>query len=309
MKRASLEPVDDRFERGRAAMLLRWNEVAAADRRANEQQVRAALGGIDLGQNDILRAEPAIRLLPVVPRELAIVPVRAGDRVVPLAALAGARIAERTPVVQHDEGRPSRRLLFAGRRSPVLEARGTERIRVAGQARELADAFAQMRLAIALAVILLYLTVAAFYESLALPLAVLAALPFAGAGAIVALLVTGQSLNVMSLIGLVFLAGVVVNHTVVLIDRAEQLRREGVPTIDAVRRAAADRYRPVMMTTMTAIMGMLPLAILGGPGVELRRAVAVAVTGGLITATIGTLVVVPLLLRRVRRDNDTQSNA
>ncbi len=310
MQSAGLEPVEARVTRGRAALLLRWNETIATDRRGNEQQVRAALGGIDLGQNDIARAEPAIRLLPIVPRELGVVPVRVvdrtgdrvEDRVVPLAALAGARIAERTPLVQHDEGRPSRRLLFAGSRLPLLEARGTERIRVAGQARELADAFGQMRLAIVLAVILLYLTVAAFYESLVLPFAVLAALPFAAGGAIVALLVTGQSLNVMSLIGLVFLAGVVVNHTVVLIDRAEQLRRDGVPALDAVRRAAADRYRPVMMTTMTAILGMLPLAILGGPGVELRRAVAVAITGGLITATIGTLVVVPLLLRVVRRE-------
>jgi hydrophobic/amphiphilic exporter-1 (mainly G- bacteria), HAE1 family len=301
MKRAGLEPLDARVVRGRAAMLLHWNETVAADRRGNEQQVRAALGGADVGQNDIARAEPAIRVLPTTPPELGVVPVRTGERVVPLAALAGARLAERTPVIQHDEGRPSRRLLFAGSRPPALEARGTERIRVAGQARELADAFGQMGLAIVLAVILLYLTVAAFYESLALPLAVLAALPFAGAGAIVALLATGQSLNVMSLIGLVFLAGVVVNHTVVLIDRAEQLRREGVPAIDAVRRAAADRYRPVMMTTLTAILGMLPLAILGGPGVELRRAVAVAITGGLITATIGTLIVVPLLLLVVRR--------
>jgi multidrug efflux pump subunit AcrB len=130
-----------------------------------------------------------------------------------------------------------------------------------------------------------------------LPLLVMSALPFAGAGALLALLATGQSLNVMSLIGLVFLGGVVVNHTVVLIDRAEQLRKTGVAAAEAIRRAAADRYRPVIMTTVTALLGMLPLAILGGPGVELRRAVAVAVTGGLITATIGTLFVIPLLYR------------
>jgi HAE1 family hydrophobic/amphiphilic exporter-1 len=123
----------------------------------------------------------------------------------------------------------------------------------------------------------------------------MAALPFAAAGALVALLVTGQSLNVMSLIGLVFLGGVVVNHTVVLLDRAEQLRRTGIDAAEAMRAAAADRYRPVIMTTVTAILGMLPLAILGGPGVELRRAVAIAVTGGLVTATIGTLLIIPLL--------------
>ena len=299
MKKAGFVRVDDDLTRGRAAMLLRWNEtLIGADRRAVERQVRAALGTADLGQTEIARAEPAILLQPTTPSELSIVPIRSGDRVVPLSALSGARIAERTPVAFRDQGRPAQRLVFEGDDAmPRLSQQGTERIRVAGHARELADAFAQMRIAFLLAAILLYLTVAAFYESFVLPLLVMSALPFAGAGAVLALLATGQSLNVMSLIGLVFLGGVVVNHTVVLIDRAEQLRKAGVSAIVAIRRAAADRYRPVIMTTVTALLGMLPLAILGGPGVELRRAVAVAVTGGLITATLGTLFVVPLLYR------------
>lgn len=303
MKKAGFARVDDDLTRGRAAMLLRWNEtLIGADRRAVERQVRAALGTIDVGQTDIARAEPAILLQPATPHELSLVPVRSGDRVVPLSALSGARLAERTPVAVRDQGRPAHRLVFEGSGAmPVLAQQGSERIRVAGHARELADAFAQMRVAFILAAILLYLTVAAFYESLILPLLVMSALPFAGAGALVALVATGQSLNVMSLIGLVFLGGVVVNHTVVLIDRAEQLRKTGVPAVVAIRRAAADRYRPVIMTTVTALLGMLPLAILGGPGVELRRAVAVAVTGGLITATLGTLFVVPLLYRFLDR--------
>ncbi len=303
MKKAGFARVDDDLTRGRAAMLLRWNEtLMGPDRRAVERQVRAALGTVDIGQTEIARAEPAILLQPTTPHELSLVPVRSGDHVVPLSALSGARLAQRTPVAVRDQGRPAHRLVFEGNAAmPVLAQQGTERIRVAGHARELADAFAQMRVAFILAAILLYLTVAAFYESLVLPLLVMSALPFAGAGALVALVATGQSLNVMSLIGLVFLGGVVVNHTVVLIDRAEQLRKTGVPAIAAIRQAAADRYRPVIMTTVTALLGMLPLAILGGPGVELRRAVAVAVTGGLITATLGTLFVVPLLYRFLDR--------
>ena len=292
MQRARFTRVD--AEPPRAATLLRWND--ANDHGAIERQVRAALATTDLGQLDVARAESAIRLLPVAPDDLRVVPVRHGDRVVPLAALANARIARRTPVAFRDQGRPAHRLAFEGRGAiPALATSGTERIRVTGHARELADAFAQLKLAGVLAIILLYLTVAAFYESLRLPLLVMAALPFAAAGALVALLVTGQSLNVMSLIGLVFLGGVVVNHTVVLLDRAEQLRRAGADAATAMRAAAADRYRPVIMTTVTAILGMLPLAILGGPGVELRRAVAIAVTGGLVTATIGTLLIIPLL--------------
>src|SRR5439155_8679280 len=138
-----------------------------------------------------------------------------------------------------------------------------------------------MRLALVLAVILLYLTVAAFYESLLLPIPVIAALPFAAAGAMVALFITGQSLNIMSLLGLIFLGGVVVNHTVVLLDRAEHLRADGVLEDEAIRRAGADRYRPMLMTTLTAVLGNLLLALLGGPGVELRRSIATAVIGGL----------------------------
>ena len=292
MRRAHFTRVD--VDPSRAAMLLRWRP--GFEPGPVESQVRAALATTDVGQVDIPRAESAIRLLPVAPHDLRVVPVRNGDRVVPLAALASAQIAHRTPVALRDQGRPARRLLFEGRGEiPLLAISGTERIRVAGHARELADAFAQLKLAGGLAVILLYLTVAAFYESLRLPLLVMAALPFAAAGALVALLVTGQSLNVMSLIGLVFLGGVVVNHTVVLLDRAEQLRRSGVDAAVAMRTAATDRFRPVIMTTVTAILGMLPLALLGGPGVELRRAVAIAVTGGLITATIGTLLIIPLL--------------
>jgi HAE1 family hydrophobic/amphiphilic exporter-1 len=282
------------------ALFVRWDEQRLAangvDRHAVERDVRAALGDLDAGRADIGVAEAEIRLLPT----RGVIPVRMKDGIVPLAAVAGMRMGERAPVVFHDDGRPARRLLFDGDAPlPSLETTGGERIRIAGHARELTDAYAQLRLAAILAVILLYLTVAAFYESLLLPLLVMAALPFAAGGGLVALLLTGQSLNVMSMIGLIFVGGVVVNHTVVLIDRAEQLRRAGIGELEAIRRAAADRYRPVMMTTITAILGMLPLAILGGDGVELRRAVAVVVVGGLVTATAGTLLLIPLLHRAI----------
>lgn len=288
-------------QRGRnlreTALFLQWDEARLAsngvDRRSLERDVRAALGELDAGRADIGIAESEIHLLPT----RGVVPVRLGGAIVPLTAAAGVRIAERAPVILHDDGRPARRLLL--HEPPAVQPRGTERIRIASHARELADAQAQLRLAAILAVILLYLTVAAFYESLLVPLLVMAALPFAAGGGLLSLLVTGQSLNIMSIIGLIFLGGVVVNHTVVLIDRAEQLRRAGIDELEAIRRAAADRYRPVMMTTVTAILGMLPLALIGGDGVELRRAVAIVVIGGLVTATAGTLLLIPLLHRAI----------
>jgi HAE1 family hydrophobic/amphiphilic exporter-1 len=307
----ALEP--DPARTRRAAFVLQWDERLLAenhaDRAAVERDVRAALGDLDAGKAEVPGAEPEIRLLPSTPPNLTLAPVRLDKKVVPLAAVAAARLGERTPLAVRDEGRPAQRLAFRGTGEvPEFALHAGERLRIAGHARELRDAFAQLRLAFVLAVILLYLTVAAFYESLLLPLLVLAALPFAAGGALAALAVTGQSLNVMSLIGLIFLGGVVVNHTVVLLDRAEQLRAEGIDEDEAVRRAARDRYRPVIMTTVTAILAMLPLALAGGAGVELRRGIAIVVLGGLATATMGTLVLIPLLHRAVeplRRRRET----
>jgi HAE1 family hydrophobic/amphiphilic exporter-1 len=307
MQRSGFTLRDDDENRARSAMTLRWNEqllvTNALSRGAIERDLRAATSDSDVGQSDVAGSEPSIRLVPVAPRNVATLPVRVNDRIVPLSAIAAVTIAARAPVVRHDQSRPAQRLVFENRggdaaaiANAVKLGRG-ERVRVAGHARELADAFAQMRLAFVLVLVLLYLTIAAFYESLLLPLLVMAAIPFAAGGAFAALLVTGQSLNVMSLIGLIFLGGIVVNHTIVLIDRAEQLRTAGADEDDAIRSAAAERYRPVIMTTATAILGMIPLAILGGDGAELRRAIAIAVTGGLIAATICTLIVIPLLHR------------
>jgi HAE1 family hydrophobic/amphiphilic exporter-1 len=304
MRRRGFQLEPDSGAARRLAYVLQWDERLLAgnviERAAVERDVRAAFGDFDAGKAEVPGAEPEIRLLPTTPSDLNVAPVHAGTQIVPLSAISSVRLGERTPVAVRDEGRPARRLLFRGSGEvPDFALAAGERVRVAGHARELLDAFGQMRLAFVLAAILLYLTVAAFYESLLLPLLVIAALPFAGGGALAALAATGQSLNVMSLIGLVFLAGIVVNHTVVLLDRVEQLRTGGVSEDDAVRRGARDRYRPVIMTTVTAILAMLPLALAGGEGVELRRGIAVVVIGGLITATIGTLILIPLLHRAV----------
>jgi multidrug efflux pump subunit AcrB len=311
MLRNGFRVADDAINSGhRLALTLDWDERLLAanrtNRRAIENDVRSALGNLDSGKVSIASADPAIRLLPSTPEDLAVTPVHVGQTISPVAAVAGLRLTSRAPDLFRDEGRPARRLSFegggAGSANRAIESiapHGSERIRVTGHALELSEAFAQMRLALLLASLLLYLTVAAFYESLLLPLPVIAALPFAAAGAMAALFITGQSLNIMSLLGLIFLGGVVVNHTVVLLDRVERLRAEGIGEDEAISRAAADRYRPVIMTTITAIVGMLPLALLSGPGVELRRSIAVVVIGGLTTATFGTLVLIPLLHRLI----------
>jgi multidrug efflux pump subunit AcrB len=185
-------------------------------------------------------------------------------------------------------------------------------VRLGGSALELQQSFGQLRLALLLAVVLVFLTLAALYESLSLPLVVMSSVPAAAAGAAAALALGGQSLNVMSFLGVILLTGIVVNNAIVLVHRVEQHRQHlgslhaGAAVLDAVRRAAAERYRPILMTTLTTLLGMLPLALLGGDGVELRRALSLAVLGGLVTSTFASLVLVPALYGVLARRWETR---
>lgn len=279
---------------------LQWDLLrlaqAGTTRRTAEEDVAAALGDFDAGDG-AGRFASAIRLLPTQPRDVALAPIRLADAVVPLAAVARVRNESSSSAAIHDDGRPARHIVFRGSAADwrPIPLGGGEHVRLAGHAAELQAANVDFALAAVIAVVLLYATVAAFYESLVLPLVVMIAVPFAAAGAILGLLILGESLNVMSTIGLLFLSGIVVNHTIVLLDRVESLRRIGVAEHEAVRRAISDRFRPVIMTTATAILSMLPLAIIGGDGVELRRPIAIVVIAGLVAATCGTLLLVPLL--------------
>ena len=140
---------------------------------------------------------------------------------------------------------------------------------------------------------------AAQFESLVQPLVILAAVPLAAAGVAFALAVTGQSVNLMSLTGCVVLVGIVVNDAIVKVDFINQRRQAGLDVEAAIREAGRDRARPILMTTLTTALGLLPLALGIGEGAELRAPLAVAVVGGLTVATALTLFVVPVLYRFV----------
>ena len=225
----------------------------------------------------------------------------------PLAALAHIEPRLLPPPLERRNGRLAVELEVESRWSPeALEARveglrqsADEGLRLTGQAWEMRRSFGQLRLALGLALVLVFLTVAALYESLSVPLVVMVTVPVAAAGAFLALAGLGQSLNVMSFLGLVLLAGIVVNNAIVLIHRIHQLSEPAGDPGEAIRRAAGERYRPILMTTVTTLLGLVPLALLGGEGIELRRALAVAVSGGLIASLLAALLVVPVLARWV----------
>lgn len=170
---------------------------------------------------------------------------------------------------------------------------------LAGQNEEMRVSFASLRFAILLAVFLVYLVMAATFESLLHPFLVLFTIPLALVGVVAGLLLTGTEISVIVLIGAVMLAGIVVNNAIVLVDKINQLRRAGVPKEEAVIRAARIRLRPILMTTLTTVLGLLPMALAVGEGAELRSPLAITVSFGLIFSTALTLLVIPALYKTV----------
>ena len=166
---------------------------------------------------------------------------------------------------------------------------------LAGQWQDMVDSFASMRLALILAVVLTYLVMAAQFESLLHPLIILASVPFGLVGVVLTLAIFAVPISAIALIGVIMMAGIVVNNAIVLVDYINQLRRGGMAAPAAIRQAALTRLRPILMTTATTVLGLVPLALRLGQGWELRQPLAVTVIGGLLFSTLITLVLVPTL--------------
>lgn len=168
------------------------------------------------------------------------------------------------------------------------------RVEIGGENEEMRKGFRDLGFAFLLAVLLVYMLLAAEFESLLLPFIVLLAVPLAAVGATLALWVTGAGINTMSLIGMVILVGIVDNDAVVKVDFINQARKQGMSRRDAIFAAGHARMRPIVMNTITAMLGLLPMALAIGPGAELQAPLAIAVFGGLLSATALTLVVIPV---------------
>ncbi len=183
---------------------------------------------------------------------------------------------------------------------------------VGGQRQEMERSFDSMRLAILLAVFMVYLVMASQFESLLHPFVILFAVPFSIIGAIGILYLTRTPVSIVVLIGGILLAGIVVNNAIILIDYTNRLRRAGKAKVDALREACLVRLRPILMTTSTTVLGLLPMALGLGEGAELRTPMALTVVGGLLTSTLLTLIVIPalyLLLDFHKRDADPEAVA
>jgi HAE1 family hydrophobic/amphiphilic exporter-1 len=166
---------------------------------------------------------------------------------------------------------------------------------VSGQNEEMQDSFRSMQFALALAIFLVYLVMASQFESLVHPFVILFTIPLALVGAVLALYVTGTTVNVVAFIGVIMLAGIVVNNAIVLVDLINQLQASGVEKMAAIVEAGTARLRPILMTTLTTALGLLPMAIGVGEGAEVRTPMAITVIGGLLVSTMLTLVVIPVV--------------
>lgn len=180
---------------------------------------------------------------------------------------------------------------------------------IGGQSELLEQSYNSLLLALGLAVFLVYLVMASQFESFGHPLLIMFSVPLAAAGSIVGLWLTNTPLSVVVFIGLIMLAGIVVNNAIVLIDRINQLRTEGVSKLQAIQQAAAQRLRPILMTTLTTVLGLLPLALGIGEGAELSASMAIAVISGLLFATLLTLLFIPLVYQLFDRKNFTATAA
>ena len=166
---------------------------------------------------------------------------------------------------------------------------------VSGQSEEMQDSFKSMQFALALAVFLVYLVMASQFESLIHPFVILFTIPLALVRAVLALFITGTTINIVAFIGVIMLAGIVVNNAIVLVDLINQLQAQGQAKLEAILEAGTARLRPILMTSLTTTLGLLPMAAGFGEGSEVRAPMAITVIGGLTVSTLLTLVVIPVV--------------
>jgi HAE1 family hydrophobic/amphiphilic exporter-1 len=168
-------------------------------------------------------------------------------------------------------------------------------VQISGAIKEQMESFMDIALLLVISLILVYLIMASQFESLKMPFIIMFSIPFAFSGVAIALFITGTTLSVISGIGVVMLIGIVVKNAIVLVDFINLMRERGNELFEAIAISGRSRLRPVIMTSATTILGMLPLAMSSGAGSELWSPMGVAIIGGLLFSTLVTLVLVPVV--------------
>ncbi|MFD1735322.1 efflux RND transporter permease subunit [Bacillus salitolerans] len=169
------------------------------------------------------------------------------------------------------------------------------KITFGGQDEQMNDAFFKLSLALSLAVVLVYMVMAGQFESFKYPFIIMFSIPLTIIGIIVGLIITNQPFGVGSLVGMLILAGIVVNNAIVLVDTINLLKKRGMDTVEAILQAAPTRLRPIFMTSLTTILGLIPLTLGFGEGTEIQQPMAIVIVFGLSVSTMITLIVIPVV--------------
>ena len=164
---------------------------------------------------------------------------------------------------------------------------------ITGEELKRQESMSSLTFALILSLVLVFMVLASQFESLLQPFIIMFTIPFAGVGTILAFFLLGKSLNMMAYIGIIMLAGIAVNNATILVDRINQLREGGLSKRDAIIEAGSQRIRPIIMTSLTTILALLPLTLGFGESAALRAPMALAVISGLVTSTALTLIVIP----------------
>jgi len=270
--------------RGTVASRIRERERHIDIRVLNEDEQRNTLQAVQ----DLIIAERAG--IPITLSSVAATSVERGPS--EIHRLGRKRVAIVTAnLAGRDLGSVSREIES---RLRILSLPANISVSLGGQNEEMQKSFRSLQMAILLAVFLVYLVMAAQFESFVHPVIIMFTVPLALIGAVYGLKATGTALSVITVIGAIMLAGIVVNNGIVLVDRINKLRRR-LGLYESVLQAGQERLRPIVMTTATTVLGLLPMALGLGEGAELRAPLAVTVISGLLLATLLTLVVVPVV--------------
>jgi HAE1 family hydrophobic/amphiphilic exporter-1 len=252
------------------------------------------------------------------PDDLATLTVRTNDnRLVPLSDVTTVRTVSTLPVINRLSHQRKIEIVaspaagvsqgeaIAGCRAIAERLLPKEQYHLVelGNAQAMHDTIQSLVFALVMGIIIAYMILGVQFNSFVHPLTVLLAMPFAVTGALVTLWLTGDTLNMMSMIGLILLMGLVKKNSIILVDYTNQLRREGLSVREAVLKACPVRLRPILMTSVATVAGAVPAALGLGPGAETRAPMARGIIGGIVLSTLVTLVLVPVfyvLIERLR---------
>ncbi|HDY90166.1 MAG TPA: efflux RND transporter permease subunit [bacterium] len=305
--------IETSFDEGRPEIDIILDPVRAGINNINietvNSQLEAALIGEESGQwdNDGELMDITIKMPRMSVSEIDDIIITSGNNKVILSSIADIKVSRApTSIIRQNQVRTGRVTANIHGDTPLdkvvnklndklkdIDFPPKYKFQISGEEQKRREAFKNLKFALILSLILVYMVLASQFESLIHPLTIILSIPFAIVGAVAIFFILGKSLNIMAYIGIIMLVGIAVNDSIILVDAINQLKREGLSRYDAIIMAGQRRIRPIIMTSITTILALMPLTIGFGVGSALRAPLAFAVIGGLITATFLTLVVIP----------------